>query len=129
MGNEKLYLAVTNEVNSDERDPALWAKSLTLTEGDEEKAKYKYIKLRIEDLSSETKDCNSPEGNIERVKKPYPWKILSIWIVAIFVACYIGIKPPEDIYGNIAIGFKIVFASIFTVVGGVIVGIYKYFRR
>lgn len=51
MGDEKLYLKATNEVEGDQRDPALWAKVMALSEGNQEKAKYQYIKLRVEQLA------------------------------------------------------------------------------
>ena len=51
MGDEELYLKATNEVESGKNDAALWAKALTLTEGNLEKAKYQYIKLRVEQLA------------------------------------------------------------------------------
>jgi len=51
MGDENLYLEATEEVESENRDPALWAKVLALTEGAQDKAKYAYIKLRVEQLA------------------------------------------------------------------------------
>ncbi|MCK5395841.1 MAG: hypothetical protein KAJ32_07600, partial [Gammaproteobacteria bacterium] len=51
MGDEELYLKATNEVESGKNDAALWAKALTLAEGNQEKAKYQYIKLRVEQLA------------------------------------------------------------------------------
>lgn len=52
-GNEQLYLDATNEAEGKNRDPALWAKVMALSEGDEAKAKYKYINLRVESLHRE----------------------------------------------------------------------------
>ncbi len=60
---------------------------------------------------------------------PYPWKTVLVWIITIFVAGFIGVRPPEDIYGNTAIAYKMVFALIYSVIIGLIVGVYKYFRR
>lgn len=51
MGDEGLYLKATKEVESGKNDDALWAKAMTLAEGDQEKAKYQYIKLRVVQLS------------------------------------------------------------------------------
>lgn len=51
MGDENLYLEATKEVESGKRDPALWAKVLALAEGAQDKAKYQYIKLRVEQLA------------------------------------------------------------------------------
>lgn len=56
MNDEELYLAATNEVEGENKSPGLWAKVMTLSEGDEEKAKYKYVKLRVEQLSEEGKN-------------------------------------------------------------------------
>lgn len=50
--NEETYLIATREVDGDNKNLALWAKAITLAEGDELKARYKYIKLRVEQLSS-----------------------------------------------------------------------------
>ena len=44
--DEQLYLEATQEVDNGTQDPALWAKAMALAEGDEEKAKYRYIALR-----------------------------------------------------------------------------------
>jgi len=51
INDKQLYIEVTQEVDSGTKDPALWAKAVTLAEGDEEKAKYRYITLRVEELS------------------------------------------------------------------------------
>jgi len=50
--DEQLYLEATQEVDSGTQAPALWAKAMALAEGDEKKAKYRYIKLRVEELSN-----------------------------------------------------------------------------
>ena len=39
MSDEELYLEATNEVETDARDEALWAKSMAICDGDEIKAK------------------------------------------------------------------------------------------
>jgi len=75
MNDEELYLKATNEVEGDSKDPALWAKAMVLAGGDQDKAKYEYIKLRVEqfekskpDVQKEygihdrTIDSNSPKG-------------------------------------------------------------------
>ena len=48
MNDEELYLKATNEVEGDSKDPALWAKAMALVDGDQDKAKYQYIKLRLD---------------------------------------------------------------------------------
>ena len=52
MNDEDLYLEATNEVEGETKSPSLWAKVMALSEGDEVKAKYKYIKIRVEQLKS-----------------------------------------------------------------------------
>ncbi|PKN42170.1 MAG: hypothetical protein CVU60_08100 [Deltaproteobacteria bacterium HGW-Deltaproteobacteria-18] len=47
INEDELYLQATNEVDEDNQDKALWAKCMALCEGDENKAKYKYIKERV----------------------------------------------------------------------------------
>lgn len=128
MGDEELYLVATKEANSDARNPALWAKALALAEGDEEKAKYQYIKLRAGQLSGEVKENTQPD-DVRTEGAPYPWKTVLIWVIAIFIAGFVGTRPPEGVFGNTAIGFKIVFALVYSVIIGLVVGVYKYFRR
>jgi hypothetical protein len=50
--DEEYYLAATREAEGQDRNVALWAKSIALCEGDNEKAKYKYINLRVEQLKN-----------------------------------------------------------------------------
>jgi uncharacterized protein YifE (UPF0438 family) len=50
MGNENLYLQATIEIDSMNKEEALWAKSMALTNGDEKLARYKYINLRVANL-------------------------------------------------------------------------------
>ena len=57
MGDEDLYLQATNEVEANAQEPALWAKSMTLAEGDTEKAKYQYVKLRVAQIKEHQKDA------------------------------------------------------------------------
>jgi len=64
MGDEQLYLKATNELDSGDRDKAVWAKAMTLCEGDEDQARYTYISIRVEQYQLEgldgvTKDTNS----------------------------------------------------------------------
>ena len=47
--DQDIYLKVEKEFDSNRRQEALWVKSLTLCQGDEQKAKYKYIELRVEE--------------------------------------------------------------------------------
>jgi len=50
MDNKDLYLKAETELISNKKDKALWLKALTLNNGDEDKAKFSYIKLRVEEL-------------------------------------------------------------------------------
>ena len=53
MGEEKFYKKVEDELNGKPRkytDRALMTKAEVLSEGDSEKARYKYIQLRVEQL-------------------------------------------------------------------------------
>ena len=50
MNDEELYFIATKEVGDETRKPALWAKVMALSEGDQTKAKYLYIKVRVEQL-------------------------------------------------------------------------------
>jgi len=68
MSDEDLYLQATNEVENEEQESALWAKALALVEGDAARAKYEYIKLRVEQIKNEnhtiqhSSDWASTEG-------------------------------------------------------------------
>jgi hypothetical protein len=48
INEDELYLQATKEVDEGNQEQALWAKCMALCEGDENKAKYKYIKERVE---------------------------------------------------------------------------------
>jgi len=50
INEDELYLQATQEVDDSNQDKALWAKCMALCEGDEGKAKYKYIKERVDRL-------------------------------------------------------------------------------
>lgn len=64
MKDEDLYYQATKEVEGENRSPSLWAKVMALTEGDEVKAKYKYIKLRVEQLANNQDDYrHEPNSN------------------------------------------------------------------
>ena len=79
MSDEQYYLIATKEAESEQKKPALWAKAMTLAEGDNESAKYQYIKLRVDQLVKEheqeliTEDNNDAskvsEINLEKQNK------------------------------------------------------------
>ena len=52
--NEKYFNQATEEYDSDVIDDSIMSKSLSLSGGDEEKAKWKYIELRAERLSEDS---------------------------------------------------------------------------
>ena len=52
MNDEELYLKATNEVDAGEQHPAIWAKAVAVMNGDHEKAKYEYIRLRVTQLAT-----------------------------------------------------------------------------
>lgn len=54
-----LYLEAMKEVDSDQRDEAIWAKALTLCKGDQEASRFKYIELKVSLLQA-AKDSNAP---------------------------------------------------------------------
>jgi len=53
INEDELYLQATNEVDEKNQEKALWAKCMALCEGDESKAKYRYIKERVDRLRDE----------------------------------------------------------------------------
>ena len=66
--DEELYLQATQEVEDEVIDAALWAKSMALAEGDTKIAKYKYIKLRVEQFKQSSgveEEKWKREGSIE----------------------------------------------------------------
>lgn len=70
-----LYLTATQEFAGADRDEALWAKSLTLSGGDPDTAKYKYIQLRVDQLSGSSKATPSGSeaaGSMVKVNKNPP---------------------------------------------------------
>lgn len=68
--DEEHYLTATKEAEGQERNEALWAKSIALCEGDQEKAKYKYIKLRVEQLK------NTPPSEPKKPEPVFTKKVL-----------------------------------------------------
>ena len=58
--DELLYLVATDEVDSEQRQPALWAKVIALNSGDEQKARFHYIRLRAAQMSRNQPDTAVP---------------------------------------------------------------------
>ena len=69
MSDEEYYLIATNEVDGEDRNEALWAKSIALVDGDESKARYEYIKLRVPQLESkpDTTERETPHRKFTKV--------------------------------------------------------------
>ena len=79
MGDEDLYLRATREADSEERDAALWAKVIVLADGNAEKARLQYIKLRVDQLESERvqpktegKPLPKPDAIVRRARPAPP---------------------------------------------------------
>ena len=73
MNDEQLYLDATQEVDSGTQAPALWAKAMALAEGDEKKAMYRYIALRVEQASEEGKTPKvEPSSSCSLLKEDIP---------------------------------------------------------
>lgn len=51
--DEEYYKAALDEYHENEKVPETWAKALTLCEGNQEKAKWKYVELRVEWLNAQ----------------------------------------------------------------------------
>ena len=76
MGDEELYLEATNEVEGENRDPALWSKAMALCDGDETKANYKYIRFRVKYLIEKRESLENDKQNID-AKTKYESKLSS----------------------------------------------------
>ena len=69
QNDEHYYERASLELNSDNKKEGLWTKVLVETDGDVEKAKLKYIKLRVEQLiNSEKKELE--ETKIQSINNP-----------------------------------------------------------
>jgi hypothetical protein len=56
INDEEYYLIATKEVERSDRDDALWAKCMATQMGDETKAKYSYVNIRVAMFKQEEKD-------------------------------------------------------------------------
>ena len=71
--NEELFLKVTSDFENNKIDEALWIKSLTICDGDKEKAKYKYIREQVNKLEQEliiNNKTNSDKDDTLKTSKP-----------------------------------------------------------
>ncbi|MDZ7640644.1 MAG: hypothetical protein U5J62_01250 [Desulfurivibrio sp.] len=89
---------------------------------------------RDEEISDFAKGDNAVGQKIA-TKKSYPWKTLLIWLPIIFIMGLISAKPEyslpasHNIGEKTAIVLKVVIALTYTVIGAVVIWIFKYFRR
>ena len=72
MEDKEIYLEATKEVEGENRDPALWAKAMALCDGDTGKAKYEYIRCRVESLSEKNKNTENDEQHLRVNEKGKP---------------------------------------------------------
>ena len=76
--DELFYLVATDEVDSDQRQPALWAKVMALNSGDEQKARFHYIRLRAARMVKNQPPTHPQDGRgvvievTEVVSEPVP---------------------------------------------------------
>jgi len=67
----KFFLQATQEVETGRQNAAQWAKAMALCEGNMDKAKYKYINLRTQDLTSKVARGNNDKQHLApQVKEP-----------------------------------------------------------
>lgn len=52
LGDAHLYDKFTKEIESDDFDRAVWSKALAIHYGDKDKAKYEYVKLKVDDVKA-----------------------------------------------------------------------------
>ncbi len=65
-GDEKYYLLATHEFDTGRRNEALWAKVLALCEGDEQRARFRYIQLRAQQfIDASQARARPPEKDAE----------------------------------------------------------------
>ena len=65
IDDEELYLIATKEVEGSDRNDALWAKCMATQMGDETKAKYSYVNIRVAMLKQEEKDKAEQRKTLE----------------------------------------------------------------
>jgi hypothetical protein len=68
---EELYAQAAAELEDGNRDEGLWAKCFAKCDGDENKAKARYIRTRAERLGVDKGSARSGESNIDRINRGY----------------------------------------------------------
>jgi len=120
--DNQFYLDAVTEFEGKNRDPALWAKCVTLAEGDEEKAKYQYLKESVEKFKSKSVEdkrteinttlegkyflTNLKEGNHSLFKTYWIYYVLVEFIIALMMRIITQIFE----FGNYNQGF--IFSSV-----------------
>jgi hypothetical protein len=96
--DETIYLKATNEVEGDLRDPALWAKSMAICDGNKQKAKYQYIRFRVEILKVEQNKEYQSEPPCEIENSIYDEKKQKekLTIEALKIKGYLANKNTDD---------------------------------
>lgn len=82
---------------------------------------------------------NNTDEKIKAIREPYPWRTVLLWIIIFYIVGFIfsPIRVPRELYDNqnpnSILAFKLVFkfflAFVWAFLGGLSIGIYKYFRR
>ena len=122
MSDKDLYLQATNELKSNNRDDALYAKAIVESDGDEQRAKIFYIKERVRELEQQT--CSSKVANRETVFVVRSWHSLgrvtglivyvaiSVFFAWLAVGYFNQIVLIEDnIFGGIVMSSGLLFFS------------------
>lgn len=73
--DRQLYLDAAKEIEGGTRDAALWAKAMALSSGDEVKAKYKYINMRVESLRAEQENKAGHRKDHDTLREKYGKRI------------------------------------------------------
>ncbi len=86
MGDESLFLEANEELETGKMNKSLWIKALAIVGGDKEKAKHKYILLRVEQIKNETKSSSNIKSTNEKV---YSSVYFASIVIGIMIAAYI----------------------------------------
>ena len=142
MSDEEYFLQATNEVDEYRQNSALWAKAVALSDGDKEKAKYKYIKLRVGQLklvdveNTNQSGCASNEEKSTRITKPqndayvlskqdenlsFTWWKVWAWLSLIVGNIYVAV----DLFHEMPL-FSIVIIGINTILMVMVLNFNKY---
>lgn len=71
--DEDLYIRASLEIDEERESKSLWVKAMTICDGDSGRARYEYIRLRVEQLrlaSSSDKDSDNPQNSVGTIADP-----------------------------------------------------------